>query len=140
MNITERTPFGQRLFIARTKANLSQEQVAKEVGIAQSTLAEAEIYGKRSGYTPQLAAIYKVSATYLATGKLAAGEKLPWEEDQDLEKKRELLVVEQPQAKCDPLSAEEIDLISAWRNCNQEQREMFRLLVSQVAKNAEKAA
>lgn len=64
-----RTPFGQRLFSAREAAGLTQEQVAKKVGMAQSTLAEAEISGKRSGYVPQLAELYRVNANWLATGK-----------------------------------------------------------------------
>ncbi len=37
--------------------------------MSQGTLAEAEINGKRSGFTPQLAEIYKVSAKWLSTGK-----------------------------------------------------------------------
>ena len=139
MDITERTPFGQRLFQARTWANLSQEQVAKEIGIAQSTLASAEIYGKRSGYTPQLAAIYNVPATYLATGKLAPGEKLPWDDGQNAEGSRDIHALERPQVKHEALSEDEVDLILAWRKCRREQRDMFRLLVSQVIKKAKAA-
>jgi len=68
MEPMERTPFGKRLFDAREAAKLTQKQAAKKVGMAQSTLAEAEISGKRSGYTPQLAELYGVSAKWLATG------------------------------------------------------------------------
>lgn len=65
-----RTPFGKRLFDSRTNAGLTQEEVAKKIGMSQGTLAEAEISGKRSGYTPQLATMYKVSAHWLATGRV----------------------------------------------------------------------
>lgn len=64
-----RTPFGQRLFDARQAAGLTQQQAAKKVGMAQSSLAEAEISGKRSGYVSQLAELYRVPANWLATGK-----------------------------------------------------------------------
>lgn len=69
MEDIERTPFGRRLFAARSDAGLSQEEVVKSVGMSQSTLSEAEISGKRSGFTSQLAALYKVHPTWLATGK-----------------------------------------------------------------------
>jgi len=70
MEKEERTPFGRRLLDARESAGYTQEDAAKAVGMrSQSTLAEAEISGKRSGFTPQLAALYGVSASWLATGK-----------------------------------------------------------------------
>lgn len=70
MEDIERTQFGRRLFIARTDAKYSQEDAAKAVGMkSQSTLSEAEISGKRSGFTTQLAALYKVNSIWLATGK-----------------------------------------------------------------------
>lgn len=73
MDNEERTPFGRRLFEARTATAHTQESAARSVGMkSQSTLAEAEISGKRSGFTPQLAALYGVSPQWLATGK---GEK-----------------------------------------------------------------
>jgi transcriptional regulator with XRE-family HTH domain len=69
MENEERTPFGRRLFQARTDAGITQEAAAKAVGMkSQSTLAEAETTGKRSGFTTQLAELYKVSASWLATG------------------------------------------------------------------------
>lgn len=48
--------------------------------------------------------------------------------------------VEQPFISYNQLSSDEQELVIAWRNCNHDQREMFRLLVDQVAKNATKAA
>jgi len=65
----ERTPFGKRLFEARERAGLTQERAAKLAGMSQGTLAEAEVSGKRSGYTPQLAVIYSVDPVWLSTGK-----------------------------------------------------------------------
>lgn len=67
MEDIERTPFGRRLFEARGD-KFSQEDAAKAVGMSQSTLSEAEISGKRSGFTSQLAVLYKVNSTWLATG------------------------------------------------------------------------
>lgn len=73
MEDIERTPFGRRLFEARTEARngkgYTQAEAAGKVGMMQSTLSEAEISGKRSGFTSQLASLYGVSATWLATGK-----------------------------------------------------------------------
>lgn len=70
MEDIERTPFGRRLFSARVDAGFSQEEAARAAGMkSQGTLSEAEISGKRSGFTPQLAKLYNVSADWLATGK-----------------------------------------------------------------------
>lgn len=75
MEAIERTPFGRRLFTARVDAGFSQEEAAKAAGMkSQGTLSEAEISGKRSGFTSQLATLYKVNADWLATGK---GSKEP---------------------------------------------------------------
>lgn len=65
----ERTPFGRRLVKAREAAGLTQEEAAKAIGMAQSTLGEAETSGKRSGYASQLAELYRVNAVWLTTGK-----------------------------------------------------------------------
>lgn len=69
MDTTERTPFGRRLFESREAAELTQDQVAAKIGMSQGTLGEAETSGQRSGYTPQLAALYKVDPVWLATGR-----------------------------------------------------------------------
>jgi len=69
MEDQERTPFGLRLYQARTVAGYTKEAAAKAVGMkSQSTLGEAEITGKRSGYTPMLANLYGVSPIWLASG------------------------------------------------------------------------
>lgn len=65
----ERAPFGQRLFDARTKAKLTQEALAKLVGMSQSTLGELEYTGQGSSFTPQIAAACGVRAEWLATGE-----------------------------------------------------------------------
>lgn len=69
MDTTERTSFGRRLFESREAVGLTQDQVAVKIGMSQGTLGEAETSGKRSGYTSQLAALYKVDPVWLATGK-----------------------------------------------------------------------
>jgi phage repressor protein C with HTH and peptisase S24 domain len=65
----ERTPFGQRLFDARTNAGLSQTALSKMVGMAQGTLGEAEVTAQGSSYTSQIAQAAGVRAEWLATGK-----------------------------------------------------------------------
>ena len=62
--------FGQRLKDARKKAKLSQETVAKKVGMAQSLISELEnnLY-PTSGFTIKLAHLYKVNARWLADGE-----------------------------------------------------------------------
>ena len=67
----ERTAFGLRLYEARKAAGLSQKQVFAQAGIPQSTLSELETVAASSGYTAQLAALYKVDAHVLATGEPA---------------------------------------------------------------------
>ena len=61
--------FGKRLRAAREQAGLTQEQLAQQAGMAQSTLASAEIKGAGSRKTPQLAAACGVDAHWLATGE-----------------------------------------------------------------------
>ena len=55
------TEFGQRLKQARKAAALTQAQLAKKVGIGQSTIAELEKIGSGSSHTPAIAAILNVS-------------------------------------------------------------------------------
>lgn len=63
-----RTAFGQRLHEARVAMRLSQPELARAVGMAQSTLAEAERIGQGSSKTAQLAAALGVRAEWLADG------------------------------------------------------------------------
>lgn len=64
----DRSPYGLRLFQARTTAKLSQPELAKAAGMAQSTLAGLEKDGQGSSFTPQLAAACGVRVDWLATG------------------------------------------------------------------------
>jgi phage repressor protein C with HTH and peptisase S24 domain len=66
----ERTEFGRRLFEARTEAKLSQPALAGMVGMAQSTLAEAEYTAQGSSFTAQIAQATGVRAEWLASGAL----------------------------------------------------------------------
>ncbi|NYT25361.1 helix-turn-helix transcriptional regulator [Alcaligenaceae bacterium] len=62
--------FGARLREARKNIGLSQKEVAGRTGIGQSLLSELENdHYQTSGYVFQLAAVYKVSARWLAEGK-----------------------------------------------------------------------
>ena len=65
----ERTDFGHRLFQARTRANLTQPQLAKAVGMAQSTLGELEYIGRGSSFTSQIAKACGVNPEWLASGE-----------------------------------------------------------------------
>lgn len=64
----ERTAFGARLYKARTHAQLTQPQLAKAAGMAQSTLGELEYDGNGSSYTAQLAKACGVRAEWLSEG------------------------------------------------------------------------
>lgn len=68
------TEFGERLRAARRYAKLSQVQLGRAVGLAQSTIAEAERKHEGSSKTAQIAAVTGVSATWLATGEGAMTE------------------------------------------------------------------
>ncbi len=63
-----RSEFGARLHRARVAAGLSQTVLAKKVGMAQSTLVEAETIAQGSAKTPQLAVATGVDPHWLATG------------------------------------------------------------------------
>lgn len=71
------TDFGKRLAQARHHAHLTQEQLAKRAGLAQSTLAAAESVGHGSRRTAQLAAACGVNPHWLATGEGAMLETGP---------------------------------------------------------------
>lgn len=68
MRTKERTPFGERLRTARLRANLSQEDLAKVVGIAQSTIAAAENTGQGTTKIVPIAKALGVRAEWLADG------------------------------------------------------------------------
>ncbi|KAA0080883.1 XRE family transcriptional regulator [Paraburkholderia sp. T12-10] len=77
-----RTPFGERLFLARRRKGLTQRQVSDQVGISASNLAELEQSGAGSAFTVALALLYGVNPVWLAldqgpmTGGLPAPEWL----------------------------------------------------------------
>lgn len=62
----ERTPFGERLFTARTHAKLSQVALAKAAGISQGNLGELEWTGDGSMAVVRLARACGVRAEWLA--------------------------------------------------------------------------
>lgn len=68
------TEFGQRLKTARKAAKLTQAELAKKVGIGQSTIAELEKTGNGSSHVPAMAAALKCSALWLATGEGAMND------------------------------------------------------------------
>lgn len=63
------TEFGQRLKAARKAAKMTQVELAKKVGIGQSTVAELEKTGNGSSHTPAIAQALGCSALWLATGQ-----------------------------------------------------------------------
>lgn len=64
-----RTEFGQRLFDARTHAELTQTQLCKIVGMSQGTYGELERAGSSSSYTPAIATACGVDVSWLAYGR-----------------------------------------------------------------------
>lgn len=62
------TDFGARLKAARKHAGLTQQQLAKAVGMGQSTLAQLEREGFGSSFVVALAKSCGVSAQWLASG------------------------------------------------------------------------
>ncbi|WP_080970838.1 helix-turn-helix domain-containing protein [Burkholderia cepacia] len=64
-----RTPFGERLLLARRRKGYSQKQVEARVGISQSNLGALETKGTGSAFTVALALLYGVSPVWLALGK-----------------------------------------------------------------------
>lgn len=69
MRDSTRTAFGERLVKARKRKGLTQTQLAKLVGMGQSTLTEAEKSGQGSSFTAQIAAACDVDELWLATGE-----------------------------------------------------------------------
>jgi transcriptional regulator with XRE-family HTH domain len=65
----ERTEYGARVFQARTRARLTQPQLAKAVGMSQGTLGELEYNAHSSRFTAQIATACNVRAEWLATGE-----------------------------------------------------------------------
>lgn len=62
------TDFGKRLKEARKHAGLTQAQLAKKVGIGQSTIAELERSGNGSSYVSTMAVTMRVSPLWLEKG------------------------------------------------------------------------
>jgi len=79
-----RSDFGARLVEARTRAGYSQTAAAKAVGMSQSAYGAAETTGQGSTKTSQLAALFGVSAEWLATGsgEMADGASTPQQPDE----------------------------------------------------------
>ena len=71
------TEFGKRLKAAREHANLTQDELAEAVGLAQSTIAAAETFGAGSRKTAKIAEVCKVRASWLADGDGAMTETSP---------------------------------------------------------------
>jgi transcriptional regulator with XRE-family HTH domain len=72
----ERSPFGEKLLVARQQAGLSQIQVAERLGITQQTYAgwERRTTALKPEYIAQLSSLLNVSVDYLI-GKENGGTK-----------------------------------------------------------------
>ena len=73
-----RTPYGERLYIARTQAKMTQKLLAKAGGIAQSTLGELEYYGDGSSATVRMAMACGVRPEWLSEGTGPMREESAW--------------------------------------------------------------
>lgn len=65
----KRSPFGQRLFDAREARGLSQKEAAESLGLAPSTLSQAEVTGIGSEKVVHMARLYRVDPWWLAEGE-----------------------------------------------------------------------
>lgn len=74
----ERSPFGERLYAARTRAKLTQVQLAKAASISQSTLGELEYDGEGSSATVRLAMACGVRPEWLAEGEGEMVDTFTW--------------------------------------------------------------
>ena len=64
----DRTPFGERLVLARKHAKVTQGQLAAALGTNQSTVAHAETVAISSIYAVHMARVLGVSADWLVDG------------------------------------------------------------------------
>lgn len=93
---SSRTEFGQRLWLARKHAKLTQTQLARLADIkSQSTIAELEKTGLGSTFAPALARVTGVSVDWLATGK---GHMLPVENTRPISAKKKVPLISWVQA------------------------------------------
>jgi transcriptional regulator with XRE-family HTH domain len=69
MRTKHRTDFAERLIQARKHAGLSQPQLAKMVGLAQSTIGDLEISGQGSSKVASLARACGVRVLWLERGE-----------------------------------------------------------------------
>lgn len=74
----ERTPFGDRLYRARTHAKLTQAKLAQAAGISQGTLGELEWIGEGSSVVVRLAMACHVRAEWLAEGEGEMLDTFTW--------------------------------------------------------------
>lgn len=74
----ERTPFGERLHKARKHAKLTQAQLAKAAGVAQSTLAELEYDGDASMAAVRIANACGVRPLWLTDGEGEMVDRITW--------------------------------------------------------------
>lgn len=65
----ERTAFGTRMHAARIRAEKTQVQVARELGIGQSTIVDAERVANGVPWVVAAARLYNVSVEWLALGE-----------------------------------------------------------------------
>lgn len=74
---------GDRIRSLREKNNLTQEQIAKKIGISRGTYAHYEINKRRPDYETliKIAEIFDVSTDYLLTGKEHNSSVTPYKGD-----------------------------------------------------------
>jgi transcriptional regulator with XRE-family HTH domain len=65
----ERSPFGERLYLARKHAGLSQRDLADKVGLSQSNINGLEKSGQGSAKSSRIAQVCGVRVEWLAEGE-----------------------------------------------------------------------
>ena len=121
MLCTMNTEFGQRLKTARKAAKMTQADLAKKVGIGQSTIAELEKSGNGSSHVPVMAAVLGCSALWLATGEgqmntpVGAGSNV--EPGPDIRGKVPLISWVQAGTWCEACTPVDVSEVERWLDC-----------------------
>lgn len=133
---TMRSEFGQRLFAARKRANLTQTALAAAVGATQSNYGELENKGQMSRLTPAIASVCGVSVQWLAYGR---GEMLDGDPVVEVAETKTLIERRQYSPEVDFL-AKKMDLIPDIGTLRMELFEGVSALVRAAMKQAAEAS
>ena len=118
MTDTPAAELGARIRAARLARNLTQDQLARAVGVTRSAVAQWETgrAGQIGSNLARIARVLETSATYLLSGEPQSAVASP------------------------SLLTDERTLLGAYRDCTQEDRELLLLTAVRLARRAGKPA